>query len=127
MLARGEDRTDWARANAMTEEELEASIAADPDERDLVWDLSTPVLGPPLQKAVMNMRVDKFVLDYFKKSGRGYQTRINAVLRAYVLAQPPASAKPATAKPVKAKPAKPARPARPSKHERRGRKAVAAE
>jgi uncharacterized protein (DUF4415 family) len=33
------------------------------------------------------MRVDKHVLDFFRKKGRGYQTRINAVLRAYVRAQ----------------------------------------
>ena len=31
MLARG-SRTDWARVKGMTEEELEASIAADPDD-----------------------------------------------------------------------------------------------
>ena len=29
---RGESRTDWAKVDAMTESELEASIAADPDE-----------------------------------------------------------------------------------------------
>jgi hypothetical protein len=29
---KGESRTDWARVDAMTEEELEASIAADPDD-----------------------------------------------------------------------------------------------
>ena len=32
MLARGESRTDWAAVKAMTEAELEASIAADPDD-----------------------------------------------------------------------------------------------
>ena len=31
MIARGESRTDTARVLAMTEAELEASIAADPD------------------------------------------------------------------------------------------------
>ena len=29
---RGESRTDWAKVDAMTENELEASIAADPDD-----------------------------------------------------------------------------------------------
>ena len=32
MLARGDSRTDWASVKGMTEEELEASIAADPDD-----------------------------------------------------------------------------------------------
>jgi hypothetical protein len=31
MRARGESRTDWARVDAMTEAELEAAIASDPD------------------------------------------------------------------------------------------------
>jgi uncharacterized protein (DUF4415 family) len=30
------------------------------------------------------MRVDRDVLDYFRGMGKGYQTRINAVLRSYV-------------------------------------------
>ena len=30
-IARGEDRTDWARVDAMSETELEAAIASDPD------------------------------------------------------------------------------------------------
>jgi uncharacterized protein (DUF4415 family) len=30
------------------------------------------------------MRIDRDVLDYFRSMGRGYQTRINAVLRSYV-------------------------------------------
>jgi len=30
------------------------------------------------------MRVDQDVLDFFRKTGKGYQTRINAVLRSYV-------------------------------------------
>jgi uncharacterized protein (DUF4415 family) len=30
------------------------------------------------------MRIDRDVLDYFRNTGKGYQTRINAVLRSYV-------------------------------------------
>ena len=30
------------------------------------------------------MRVDRQVLEYFRGTGRGYQTRINAVLASYV-------------------------------------------
>ena len=35
MRRRGEDRTDWAKVDAMTEADLERTIAADKDERDL--------------------------------------------------------------------------------------------
>ena len=35
----------------------------------------------------ITMRVKRSVLDYFKASGKGYQTRINRVLESYVRAQ----------------------------------------
>ena len=38
----------------------------------------------PEAKADLRMRIDRDVLDFFRRTGRGYQTRINAVLRSYV-------------------------------------------
>ena len=38
------------------------------------------VAGP---KELVSLRIDADVLNWFKASGAGYQTRINAVLRAY--------------------------------------------
>lgn len=35
---------------------------------------------PPIKQAI-SMRIDDDVLDYFKSFGKGYQTRINSVLR----------------------------------------------
>jgi uncharacterized protein (DUF4415 family) len=35
----------------------------------------------------VTLRLDRDVLDWFRRQGRGYQTRINAVLRAFVEAQ----------------------------------------
>jgi uncharacterized protein (DUF4415 family) len=40
-------------------------------------------LKPIPPKAVISLRVDADVLDWFKAQGPGYQTRINALLRAY--------------------------------------------
>ena len=34
-------------------------------------------------KTEIHMRIDTDVLDWFKSQGQGYQTKINAVLRAY--------------------------------------------
>jgi uncharacterized protein (DUF4415 family) len=83
-VAAGESRSNWAKAAAMTEEELEAAIASDPDEAGMIvdWSKATTVLPEP--KAVLNMRVDRDILDYFKHQGKGYQSRINAVLRTFV-------------------------------------------
>ena len=83
MRARGEDRTDWARVKAMTEEELERAIADDPDS-DPPLDMSTITLTFPANKQGVFMRLDPEVLEYFRRDGAGYQTRINAVLRGYV-------------------------------------------
>jgi uncharacterized protein (DUF4415 family) len=40
-------------------------------------------LRPQPGKAAISIRVDQDVLDWFKSRGRGYQTRINSVLRAF--------------------------------------------
>ena len=40
-------------------------------------------LKPVLPQATISLRVDADVLEWFKAAGPGYQTRINAVLRAY--------------------------------------------
>ena len=81
---RGETRSDWARAAAMTEGQIESDIASDPDEAGMVVDWDTVSVKLPEEKADLHMRIDRDVLDFFRKTGRGYQTRINAVLRSYV-------------------------------------------
>jgi uncharacterized protein (DUF4415 family) len=76
-------KTDWAAFNALTDKEIEASIANDPDWSD-DFDWSEAVLVIPPMKRAISIRVDEDVLDYFKKHGAGYQRRMNAVLRSYV-------------------------------------------
>jgi uncharacterized protein (DUF4415 family) len=90
MRERGESRSDWAKVKAMTEEELEASIAADPgsDIPPEAWE--NVIIGLPdfiEPKKHINLRVDMDVWRWFKGQGKGYQTRMNAVLRSYMLAQ----------------------------------------
>jgi uncharacterized protein (DUF4415 family) len=41
-------------------------------------------LKPPPGKAQLTLRLDSDVLEWFRRQGRGYQTRINALLRAYM-------------------------------------------
>jgi uncharacterized protein (DUF4415 family) len=41
----------------------------------------------PEPKARLTIRVDRDVVKWLKKNGRGYQTRINAILRSYMEAQ----------------------------------------
>lgn len=84
MRRRGESKSDWARAAAMTEGEIEAAIAADPEKAGMTVDWSQASVDVPQPKVVFNMRVDRHVLECFRRDGRGYQTKINAVLRSYV-------------------------------------------
>jgi uncharacterized protein (DUF4415 family) len=84
MCERGENKSDWAQAAAMTESEIEAAIASDPDEAGMVVDWSTLSVDLPQPKEVLNMRIDADVLQFFRRQGKGYQTKINAVLRSYV-------------------------------------------
>lgn len=83
--ARGESRTDLARVQAKTEEELERDIASDPDFCDVPenWYENAQAVMP-VPKKLLSLRLDSDIVDWFKRQGPGYQTRMNAVLRAYV-------------------------------------------
>ncbi|MBF0318513.1 MAG: BrnA antitoxin family protein [Nitrospirae bacterium] len=84
MAKRGESRTNWAKVDAMTEEELETSIAADEDDVHQKVDWTQAFVGLPPRKKHINIRIDADVLDWFRSQGRGYQTYMNSVLRAFV-------------------------------------------
>lgn len=95
MIARGEDQTDWAKLDAMTEEELQAAIADDPDWQGFPppeeWSkhaiIGLPFPLPKEGKKQVTLRLDPDILEHFKRQGRGWQTRINAVLRTFVEAE----------------------------------------
>lgn len=41
-------------------------------------------LQPVSRKAQLTLRLDQDVLEWFREQGQGYQTQINALLRAYM-------------------------------------------
>jgi uncharacterized protein (DUF4415 family) len=47
----------------------------------------TAVLVTPSSKTQITVRLDDDVLEWFRDQGKGYQTRMNAVLKAYVESQ----------------------------------------
>ena len=83
-IARGEDRTDWARVDALSEAELETAIASDPDADAGPIDPARAYVEVPGPKEELQLQLDTGVVDWFKSQGRNYRARINAVLRAYV-------------------------------------------
>lgn len=85
MIARGEDKTDWARVDAMTDEDIERAMRDDPDWKDhmdIDWSKARMVF--PDKKKPISIRLDPDIVDFFQATGKGYQTRINAVLRHFV-------------------------------------------
>ena len=85
MRRRGEDRTDWARIDAMTDEERRAARARDPDAIELPEDWPERVIrGLPEPREEVALGLDADVLRWFRSLGAGYQDRINAALRAYM-------------------------------------------
>jgi uncharacterized protein (DUF4415 family) len=84
MRRQGKDRTDDARLDAMTEEDIEAAARSEGEEE---FDWSNAQVGIPESKAQLTLRIDRDVLEWFRAQGRGYQTRMNAVLRSFVEAQ----------------------------------------
>jgi uncharacterized protein (DUF4415 family) len=78
----------------MTDERVRRGIEADPDAHptdEEFWKKAKIVM--PQLKETMTIRLDADVLEWFRKQGKGYQTRINAILRSYVRAQGDAGAK----------------------------------
>ena len=81
---RRKGRTDWARVDRLTDEDIARAVTNDPDAAPIDIDWSDAVLVIPARKKAISIRVDEDVLDFFKKAGSGYQRRINAVLRSYM-------------------------------------------
>lgn len=87
MAARGESGTDWKRVRSMTEEELEASIASDPDCADVPADWyknAVPVSGGPKRRVAID--VDAEVLDWFEAQGPDLGPRLAWALLMHVRA-----------------------------------------
>jgi uncharacterized protein (DUF4415 family) len=50
---------------------------------EIVREIASRELAAAPRKAAISLRLDAEVLDWFKAQGPGYQTRINAILKAY--------------------------------------------
>jgi uncharacterized protein (DUF4415 family) len=77
-------KTDWARVRSMKDEDI--TLTEEHPELDLqhvVRVIRRRGLKPAPPKASVSLRIDRDVLDWFKKQGPGYQTRINMILRAF--------------------------------------------
>jgi uncharacterized protein (DUF4415 family) len=85
MRRRGEDRTDWARVKAMKDKDIVIDEDA-PEPTAEQWAKAIVTDRRPPKKNI-TLRIDPEIIDWFKARGKGYQTRMNAVLRAYIVLQ----------------------------------------
>ena len=82
-------RTDWARVDAMKEEDIELSESPEIAPEMFARAVVRKGLKAVPRKEQLTLRIDSDVLDWFRKQGQGYQTKINALLRAYMEAHRP--------------------------------------
>ncbi|MGE5516959.1 MAG: BrnA antitoxin family protein [Bacteroidota bacterium] len=78
--------TDWDRVRKLDDDAIDKAIADDPDAApalDADWFANAEVVMPE-PKVPISIRLDREVLDWFKSQGPGYQSRMNAVLKAYI-------------------------------------------
>lgn len=77
---KSKSRTDWKKIDAMKDKDIDLSDIPELD--DDFFKNATLVLPKP--KAVVTLRVDADVLEWFRAQGKGYQTLMNAILKGWV-------------------------------------------
>ena len=78
-MSKESTKSDLARLDAIRDEDIDYSDIPELDES--FFEKAT--VHWPSHKRQLTIRLDEDVLDWLKRQGRGYQTRINAILRAY--------------------------------------------
>jgi uncharacterized protein (DUF4415 family) len=73
-------KTDWDEVAIQPDSEIDTSDIP-PLDREF---FKSAKLRMPAKKSSITVRLDADALEWFRKQGKGYQTRINAVLRTYM-------------------------------------------
>jgi uncharacterized protein (DUF4415 family) len=88
-IASAKEGSNWKRLRALTDRQIRRAIEADPDAQPTdvnFWKGAQVVM--PKAKETITIRLDGDLLEWFRKQ-KGYQTRMNAVLRSYMQAHLP--------------------------------------
>ncbi|MGA2145416.1 MAG: BrnA antitoxin family protein [Bryobacteraceae bacterium] len=78
------ERTDWNRLRSLSDPQIRSAVRSDPEARPTdaeFWKKARVVI--PASKQTITIRLDADLLEWLRKQ-KGYQTRINAVLRTYM-------------------------------------------
>lgn len=102
-MKKAKSKTDWGRVDALTDADINAGVAADPDTHAVnsaAFAKMRPAIknhpeivaaykhtrGPqkgPL-KTPVSIRLNRVVVDFFKAHGSGWQTEINDILQKHI-------------------------------------------
>ncbi len=82
-------RTDWDALEEKTDAEIREAVESDPDAHllDEKWFENAVFVRPSAEKERISIRLDEDILEFFRAGGKGYQSRINKVLREYMAVQ----------------------------------------
>ncbi|HBF12115.1 MAG TPA: 3-oxoacyl-ACP synthase [Deltaproteobacteria bacterium] len=80
---RKKSQTNWKKIKDLKDKDIDFSDIPPLDKNFF----AKAALRLPQAKSIMTIRLDPDVLDWFKAQGRGYQTRINSILRMYMESQ----------------------------------------
>ncbi len=76
-------QTNWKRIDAMTDEDIDLEETPEISAEMFARSIIRRGLKPVSRKTQLTLRINSDVLEFYKKQGAGYQTKINALLRAY--------------------------------------------
>ncbi|HLA10350.1 MAG TPA: BrnA antitoxin family protein [Pyrinomonadaceae bacterium] len=77
-------RTDWGCLDALKDKDIDFSDVPEVPPKMFARAIVRQGLKPVPRKGQLTLRVDSDVLHWFRNQGQGYQTKINALLRAYM-------------------------------------------
>ena len=79
-----QSQTDWKAIDTMKDKDINLSDLAEVAPDKFAQAIIRKGLKPVQKKSQITLRVDTDVLNWFKAQGKGYQTNINALLKAYM-------------------------------------------
>ena len=76
-------QTDWDRVDKLQDKDIDFNDNPEVTPEMFAKAVLRKGLKPVVKKSQVTLRIDEDVLTWFKKQGKGYQTRINSLLKAY--------------------------------------------
>jgi len=77
-------RTDWKRVDALKDDKIDFSDVPELTPEMFARAVVRRGLKQVVRKKLLTLRIDSDVVEWYRSQGLGYQTRINALLRAYM-------------------------------------------